>query len=365
LGNALVAAMIYLGQMVWPAGLAAFYPYPSVLHWPAWEVALAGVLLAVLSWVAWQQRRTQPWLFVGWLWYLVMLLPVAGLIQVGGQSHADRYTYLPQIGLYMALTWLGAKSCLERRIGRAAVGGMMAGVLAALGVCAWMQAATWTDSQALWTRALACNTDNYVAHFKLGVLFLQKGKLDEAISHFQDAVRIRPGYVKAHNDLGGALLQEGKLDEAIFQLQKVLQLNPRYGPAENNLARAFLQQGRFDEAIGHFQRALQLEPANPAVLNMLSWLLATSPEASLRDGSKAVDLALRANALTGGGNPTILRTLAAAFAEAGRFSEAVETAQSALHLAGAQSNTGLVRQLQFEMKLYQAGSPFHLPEQSH
>jgi tetratricopeptide (TPR) repeat protein len=365
LGNALVAAMIYLGQMVWPAGLAVFYPYPSVQHWPAWEVALAGMLLAVLSWVACQLRRTQPWLLTGWLWYLVMLLPVAGIIQVGAQSHADRYTYLPQIGLYMALTWLGAKWCLERRIGRAAVGGVTTGVLAALGFCAWMQAATWKDSQTLWTRALACTTDNYVAHFKLGVLFLQKEEFDQAISHFQNAVRIRPGYAKAHNDLGGALLHEGKLDEAIFHLQRALQLNPGYGQAENNLANALLQQGRIDEAIGHFQRALQLEPANPGIMNILSWLLAVSPQPSLRDGSKAVDLALRANALTGGANPAILHTLAAAYAEAGRFSEAVDTAQSAMHLAAAQSNTGLARRLQMELNFYHAARPFHLPEQSH
>jgi Flp pilus assembly protein TadD len=228
-----------------------------------------------------------------------------------------------------------------------------------------MQAATWKDSQTLWTRALACTTDNYVAHFKLGVLFLQKEEFDQAISHFQNAVRIRPGYAKAHNDLGGALLHEGKLDEAIFHLQRALQLNPGYGQAENNLANALLQQGRIDEAIGHFQRALQLEPANPGIMNILSWLLAVSPQPSLRDGSKAVDLALRANALTGGANPAILHTLAAAYAEAGRFSEAVDTAQSAMHLAAAQSNTGLARRLQMELNFYHAARPFHLPEQSH
>ena len=156
--------MVYLGQMVWPAGLAVFYPYPHN-GLPAWEVALAGMLLAGLSAVALGQRRKQPWLLIGWLWYLVMLLPVVGIIQVGDQAHADRYTYLPQIGIYVAVTWLVA----EWRVAAVRLlGGLMAGVLAVLMVCAWKQTAYWQNSETLWTHTLACTTDNDMAHNNLG-----------------------------------------------------------------------------------------------------------------------------------------------------------------------------------------------------
>ncbi len=367
LGNALAACMVYLGQMVWPAGLAVPYPFPHNGA-PTWEVALAGTLLAGLSVVAWEQRRTQPWLLMGWVWYLVMLLPVVGIIQVGGQAHADRYTYLPQIGIYMAITWLVAEwgvRWLHHGPLRVALGGLMAGVLAVLMVCAWKQTAYWQNSETLWTRALACTTDNYVAHYSFGSALRQKGRLDEAILQYQEALRINPGYANALNNLGTALRQKGRVDEAITQFQLALKVMPDNEAIHFNLAKALFQKGRVDEAIIQFQMALQIEPADMEVQNNLAWLLATAPQASLRNGDKAVELARQANELAGGKNPVILGTLAAALAETGRFSEAVETAQRALRLAGAQSNIVLAGRLQLEMKLYQAGSPFHSPAQTH
>jgi Tfp pilus assembly protein PilF len=364
LGNALVACMVYLGQMVWPVGLAVLYPFPHN-GTPTWEVALAGMLLASLSMVAWGERRTRPWLLIGWVWYLVMLLPVMGIIQVGRQAHADRYTYLPQIGIYVAVTWLAAEWGVKWRVGQAALVGLMTAVLAVLMVCAWKQTECWKDNETLWTHALACTTDDFVAHFKLGNVLMQKGKVDEAILHFQNTVQIRPAFAQAQNNLGGLLLQKGQVDEAIPHLQMALQINPNYGKAHINLANAFMQKGREDQAIVHFQNALQIDPANMEVQNNLAWLLATSAQASLRNGRKAVELARQANARTSGNNLLLLNTLAAALAEAGQFPEAVETARRALQLAEAQSNTNLARALQFELKLYQAGSPFHSPEQTH
>jgi len=422
LANALVTCMVYLGQMVWPAGLAAFYPYPhnGLL---AREVVLAGTLLAGLSAVALGRRRKQPWLLVGWLWYLVMLLPVVGVIQVGGQAHADRYTYLPQIGISVAITWLVA----EWRLNRVALGGLMAGVLALFMVCAWQQTAYWQNGETLWTHTLACTTDNNIAQDNLGVILAQKGRMDAAITCFQQALQIEPDFAEAHNNLGNALLQmgkvddaithcqralqispedaqarlnlgnalfrkggvgdaitqyrkalqidpafamahnnlgtvlrqEGRVDEAITEYQKALQIKPNEAEFHNNLGKALQQKGRVGEAISQYREALQIQPDNPGIQNNLAWLLATCSEASLRNGSMALELARRANALTGGENPAILRTLAAAFAEAGRFPEAMETAQRALRLAGAQSNTGLAGALQSEMKLYKAGLPLH------
>jgi tetratricopeptide (TPR) repeat protein len=435
LGNALAACLVYLGQMVWPAGLAALYPFPHN-GVPAWEVALAGTLLAGLSAVAWGERRTRPWLLMGWVWYLVMLLPVLGIIQVGRQAHADRYTYLPQIGIYVAVTWLVAEwgvRWLQPGQLRVALGGLMAAVLAVLMVCAWKQSTYWQDSETLWTRALACATDNDMArnnlgnalyqkgrvdeaitqyqralqirpdsagahydlgfamfqrrrvdeaisqfqealktqpnfekaHFQLGNALREKGRVDEAISHYQRALQIQPDFAEAHNNLGTALRQKGRVDEAISHYQKALAIMPDNEPVHVNLANALLQKGRVDQAIVHYQKALQIDPADMEIENNLAWLLATAAQASLRNGDKAVQLARRANELAGGKNPVILGTLAAAFAEAGRFPEAMKTAQRALHLAEAQSNTRLAGQLQLEMKLYQAGSPFHIVEQTH
>jgi len=428
LGNALVTCVIYLGQMFWPAGLALFYPYPRDGQ-PAWEIALAGTLLAGLSVVAWRFRRTQPWMLVGWVWYLVMLLPVVGIIQVGAQAHADRYTYLPQIGIYVALIWLAS----EWRAGRAALGGLMTVALAVLMVCAWRQASYWKDSETLWTRSLACTTSNSIAHlnlgnallqkgkvdnaitqyqraleinsgyadahFNLGIALSQKGRTDDAISQYQQALQIKPGYAEAHVNLGIALLQKGRADEAISHYREALQINQDYTEARVNLGNALAQKGKMDdaihqyqaalqikpqdevaqvnlgiillqtgragEAISHFQTALQLAPSDVKAKSNLAWLLATCSDASLRDGRKAVELAQQANTLTGGEKPMILHSLAAALAEAGQFAEALAAAQRALNLAEAQSNTRLAGQLQIEIGFYQAGRPYHTTEATH
>jgi protein O-mannosyl-transferase len=213
--------------------------------------------------------------------------------------------------------------------------------------------------------ALHINPGYADAHRNLGLALARKGRLDEAITHFQQALKIRPDFAGAHVNLGNVLLQKGRLDEAISQYQEALQIDPDNGDAQNNTGNVLLQKGNMNEAIAHFQKALQLQPANSGFQNNLAWLLATCPQAALRNGHKAVELAERANQLAGGENPTILHTLAAAYAETGRFSEAMETAQRALRLAGAQSNTNLAGQLQSELKLYQAGSPFHSPAQPH
>jgi tetratricopeptide (TPR) repeat protein len=398
MGNALISYATYLGQMFWPSGLALLYPFPANGGTP-WGKILAPVLLLFVTAGVFILRKTRPYLLVGWLWYLVMLLPVIGVIQVGAQAHADRYTYLPHIGIYVALTWLAAEWCAKWQTGRVALGGLMTAVLAVLMVCAWKQTAYWQDSKTLWTRTLACTTDNFIVHYNVANALRREGKLDEAISHYQTAVQIKPDFVKARNNLGRTLLLKGRVDEAIAQFQDALQIRRDLPDIHINLGEALFQTGRVDEAIvqyqfalhlnsdsknarcnlglalirkgsvheaiSQFQRVLQIEPSNPNALDSLAWLLATWPEASLRDGYMAVKLARRANALTGGKDPAILHTLAAAFAETGQFSDAVETAQRALQLAGAQPNTDLARQLQSELKLYQAGSPYHQLAQTH
>jgi tetratricopeptide (TPR) repeat protein len=491
-GNAVVSYGVYLRQMVFPAGLASPYLNPPN-GLPFWEIALAFVLLAAISIIVVACRKGRPYLLVGWLWYLGMLVPVIGIIQISYYAHADRYTYLPGIGLVMAGTWwVGDCSLLWQRR-REGLGGLMAAVIGILMAGAWIQTGFWKNSESLWTHTLACTTGNYMAHYYLGAsafkkgkvdeaitqyqealqikpghaeicnaiglalrqkgrvdeaityyqkalqiepgyvlvhnnlgnALLQKGRVDEAISHYQKALQIRPDYVDAHNNLGHlllqrgkvdeaiphfqkaaqinpdnveahyslatALLQKGRLDEAITQYQEALQIKPDSAPACNNLGNALLKKGRVDEAItcfqqalqirpdyatahfnlgnafmqegraaeaiAHFQQGLEIKPDDPSARNNLAWLLATCPEASLRNGDRAVELARQANALAGGKNPDFLRTLAAAFAEGGRFGDAAQSAQKAIELARAAGQQDLAGQLNVELKRYQAGLP--------
>ena len=231
-----------------------------------------------------------------------------------------------------------------------------------LGV-ALLQQGKVEDAVSYLQKTLQINPGHTEAHVTLGNLLMEQGKIDDAMAHFRSALQISPGHAQALNNLGNALLQEGKFDEAIAHFQQAVQISPGYAKAHNNLGNALLGAGRVEEAIPHFQRAVEFDPANPAAQNNLAWLLATCPQASLRNGAKAVELARRASELVGGGNPIVLHTLAAALAEAGRFPEAVETARRAMDLARARGNAGLAAQLQSEVSLYQAGRPFHLPAQ--
>ena len=438
IGNALVSYAAYLGQMIYPVRLAVYYPHPES-GLPLWKIISAFFLLLVVSIAAIAVRRKQPWLLFGWLWYLGMLIPAIGLIQSGMRAQADRYTYLPQIGLYILLTWMVVDLTASWRDRRWVLGGGAMVILAVLIVCARTQTAYWRDSETLWTHALACTEDNTIARNNLGDAFYQQGRIDEAIVQFQKTLAIEPNNPEANYDLGTAFFLQGRTDEAIAQFQKTLAINSsnvdvhyNYADVHNNLGNVFLRQGRMDEAIAQFQTALAINPqdantyynlgnafrwqgdVNEAIVqfqkalaikpelaeahynlgnavlqqgrveeaivhfqkalaiksdymearNNLAWVLATCPQDSMRNGIKAVGLAERANQLAGGGNPVILATLAAAYAETGRFAEAVETAQAAIQLAETQSNPALARALQSQLKLYQAGTPFHGTERA-
>ncbi|MGO8682156.1 MAG: tetratricopeptide repeat protein, partial [Limisphaerales bacterium] len=349
----------YLGQMIYPAGLAVLYPHPGS-GLALWKIIAAFVLLLAISAGALAARRKRPWFLFGWLWYLGMLIPAVGLIQSGLRAQADRYTYLPQVGLYLLLTWAAADLCAGWRHRRGVLGGLSTIILVALIFCAREQTAYWRNSELLWTHTLACSSDNFIAQNNLGNALLQKGNVDDAMVHYQKALQIKPDYAEAHNNLGIALFRKGSVDEAIAHFQKALQIKPDFAEAQNNLGNALLKKGSVAEAIVHYQKALQIKPDFAEAQNNLAWVLATCPQASLRDGNQAVALAQRANQLTGDGNPVVLGTLVAAYAEAGRFPEAVATAERALQLAGTQSNPALADALRSQLKLYQAGLPFHL-----
>ena len=210
--------------------------------------------------------------------------------------------------------------------------------------------------------AIGIKPDYFDAHNNLGTAFFKKGKVAEAIAQYQAAIKIQPDNSEAHNNLAYVLLQNGEVEAAMAQSREALKIRPDYAIARKNLGAALFQKGQVDEAINQFQKALAIQPGlveAQSDLAHIAWVLATSPDPSVRNGTKAVELARQTDRLSSGGNPAMAATLAAAYAEAGRFSEAITTAQRALQLAISQNNPALAADLEAELKLYQAGSPFH------
>ena len=259
IGNALVSCVVYLRQMVWPARLAVFYPYPGKSP-PLWELALALLLLAAISGVVLASWRKRPWLVTGWFWYLGMLVPVIGIVQIGSFAHADRNTYLPQIGLYVLLTWAAAGMTAGWRCRRVIQGGGCAAILVALIFCAHTQTSYWRDSELLWKHTLSCTTGNGPAHYNLGNEYVRQGRLDEAIGQFRKALDIQPDSYEACYNLANALFRQGKLEDAIPQYRNALALAPDNAEALNNLGNALAVQGDFEAAIAQYQKALQIQP---------------------------------------------------------------------------------------------------------
>ena len=394
LGNAPVSCVNYLLQMIWPAKLAVFYPYP-INGLPGWEVVGALLVLIGISWSVFAWRRERPYLLVGWLWYLGMILPVIGLVQSGGQAHADRFTYLPQIGLYIALVWLTASVVVKWRAQATAVGAGAILVILALAVTAFAQTAHWRNSETLWKHTLACTTNNTVAENNLGEALEQNGRPDEAMGWFQKALDAQPTYAEAQGNLGNLLLQKGKLDDALAHLKQAAQLNPSDAKFHSNLGNGLRQAGRLPDAVAELQMAVAMRPDNAdfhynlalalfqegqvaeageqfaKTLELLpshalarenlvgvAWLLATSPADSVRNGSKAVEFAQAATQGIGRSDPATLCALAAAYAETMKFTEAAATASEALRLAQQNSDTHLIGPLQEQIRLYQAGQPY-------
>jgi tetratricopeptide (TPR) repeat protein len=354
------AYVVYLGQLFCPVSLAVLYPRLD-FDVPVGKVAGAVLLLVMVTAAVLLCRRRRPYLLIGWLWYLGMLVPVIGLVQLGSVASADRYTYLPQIGLAVALVWGTADLCRSWAHRRWLCGAASALVLAVLMGGAWRQTSFWRNGETLWAHAVLCTSENLVAHNNLGNALMESGRLDEAIAQYRKALQIDPRHAEMHYNLGNVLLARGELDAALAEYQEAVKLRPDHPFARTNMASVLARQGRFAEAAGHFQRAMEIRPDFPDVINNLAWLRATCPEAGLRSGAEAVTLAQRVNQLSGYGRPDYLDTLAAAYAEAGRLPEALETGHRALELARQQNQPALADALRARIALYQAGKPYHAP----
>ena len=358
--NAVLSYVLYIWQMLSPVNLAVFYPHPEN-RLPLWQISSSFLLLICVTAVAIALRKKRPYLITGWLWYLGTLVPVIGLVQVGWQGRADRYTYLPQIGLYIAVTWALTDLTTSWRHRRTILSAAALLTIGLLSWGAWVQTSYWRDSETLFKHALAVTTNNDVAENNLGIVFLQKGQLDEAISLLKSAVDLRPDNSPAHENLAKALLQKGQVADALVHYRKLLELQPDNMEVHNIVGTVLVQQGQIREGVEEWQKVLEIQPDNGNALNNLGWVLATAPEDSLRDGSRAVQLAQQAVRISGGRIPIVFRTLAAAYAENQQFPQAIETAQQGLELANKQGNFALAAELQGSIALYQENRPLRDP----
>lgn len=389
LANATVAYVEYLAKTVCPAHLAVIYPLPNQI--PAWQVIGAAAVLVAITILAWSARRAAPYLLIGWLWFLGTLVPVIGLVQVGGQALADRYTYVPLIGVFIAITYGAADLIARYQIKTAVVSTLAAVVLVGCIAVTERQLTFWQDSDALFRHALDVTTHNAIAHINLGVALEQEDRREDALFQYRKALEIDPGRFQAHNDIANLLTSMGDRDEAAREYQEALRLYPNAALAHVNYGTLLSEMGRFDdamseyttaaklapddyrpqylmgktclrhgqsaEAVKHFRAALQLAPNDFETLTWLARVLAADKNPAVRNAADAVSLADRANDLTGGEQPFVLDTLAMAYAEAGRFQDAQQAAQKAIELAenGAKD---MLPALRNRLRLYQSNTPY-------
>lgn len=276
--NAVVSYVVYIAKMLWPTRLAAFYPYPSDI--PLWQAGLAAAALAGISILVLRSFRAYPYLAVGWLWYLGTLAPVIGLVQVGAQARADRYMYVPMVGLSIMLAWGVADLVRRRPRARPAAAVLAAAACLCCAVLAAAQVQHWRNSESLFEHALAVTGGNYVAHNNLGTALEEiPGRLPEAIAHYQSALRINPNSAEAHNNLGNAWAQlPGRLPEAIAQYEAALRIRPTYAAAHLNLGTVLMRTpGRLPDAIAEYHAAVRLGPNNAEAHNDLGRALAQLP----------------------------------------------------------------------------------------
>jgi len=391
LGNALAAYGRYLLKMVWPTDLAVFYPMSDKII-RVWTTAIvAAIVLTAISWCVWRGRRSRPYLLVGWLWFLGTLVPVIGLVQVGGAALADRYTYIPSIGVFLAVAF-GARDLAGRFQPLRIPVGIAAGlILASCLMLTENQLRFWRDSQTLFTHALAVTRDNDVARINLGVALEQQGQYNEALAEYrkaeqltpkrfqvhndlgnlladmdkpaealaeyQEAVRLKPELPLLHDDLGSMLAKLGRFNKAMGEFTNAMRLDPDYPWPHFEMAKALLQQGRDAEALGQLSEALRLGPDNFQILAYTAHVLAADENSRIRDGRTALTLAARANALTGGTQPFVLDALGMAYAETGDFTNAVAVVQKAIDLAKdvKMKKLGPLRQ---QLELYKGHQPW-------
>ena len=390
IGNAVLAYTGYLFKTLYPIALVPIYPMPRSVAWL--QVAGSGTILIGISWLCWRVRRTRPHLLVGWFWFLGTLVPVIGLVQVGSQTVADRYTYIPHIGLLLALT-VQLHHWVSRWKLRPGLCVLAAGLLVT--TCFGLtsrQIRYWKDGQTLFTRNVAVTPNSPLAQFNLGIALEKNGSKAAAQEHYEQALQLNSALPEAHRNLGDLLNELGKTNEAIFHYRQSLRFNEAQPVVHENLGAMLVKLGAFDEAMTHYMRAAQLDPQDvrshylmgkallrqghslealqhfrdalrrdPEDIQTLVYaarVLAADTNAGVRNGTEAVLLAEQANALSGDSLPFMLDTLAIAYAGAARFAEARATQQRAIDRATATGETDALAEMRHRLQLYQTGQPY-------
>ena len=256
IGNALVSYVLYIKKMFWPADLSIFYPFPQTI--PLWQIAGSGLLLFTISVLFLKMVQKRPYAAVGWFWYLGTLVPVIGLIQIGNQSMADRYTYIPLIGLFIIIVWGIPDLFGQWRYRKHALAVLAGLLLSVLSVCTWLQVRHWKDSTALFGHAIDVTDNNWMALNHLGFSLVQKGRGQEAIRHFSEAVRVKPDFAEAHINLANTLVLGGRLEEAKKHFSEALEIKPDLADAHMGLGVIWARQGDLDKAVHHFTEAAHI-----------------------------------------------------------------------------------------------------------
>jgi protein O-mannosyl-transferase len=346
----LLAYVHYLSKTFWPIDLAVYYPYLASSS-PAWQAVAAGLFLAGVSILVVVFGRRYPYLPVGWFWYVGTLVPVIGLVQVGRQGMADRYTYLPLIGLFIAVTWGVADLAAQRSRPYVWLVPLTAVVLGACITLSRAQVGYWHDSVALWRHALDATDSDFVAENNLGrALFEQPGGLPEAATHFANAARLEPESDEAEGNLAMAQLAQGKLEDAVYHLSRALALNAKSAKTHNNLGLALLYQGKPDKAHEHFLLASQLEPDMADVrANMGVALLQQGKPA---EAIKELESYFRVTQ-SSPSQPVYLSSLAMAYAQTGRFEDAVGVSRKALDIARKSGRADLANSIETSLRAYE------------
>ena len=388
LENAVTAYGGYLWKMIWPLHLAIFYPLEMPIAWSL--LAESMIILTGVSIIAWRERKDNPWLITGWLWFLVTLVPVIGLVQVGGQSMADRYSYFPLVGIFLAVTF-SAEAVIERFSYLKTWFALVAILI--LGTCILMtenQLPYWHDSESLFRHSLAVK-DSTVAHASLGEALQDQNKNSEAMTQYIMALRLDPEFDLAYSNLGKLFADEGKLelsavyfreamkwkprlpliydnfgivlvklkqpDEAMKEFSAAAQLDPTAAEPHFLMGRLLLQRGQDVDAVAQLRKALELDPNNPELLIYTASVLAADENQKVRNGADACELAEKAVTLTNGQQPAAFDAAAMSNAESGDFGGAVLLQMQAIKLAKAMGQDSDLAVMQQRLQLYQKNQP--------
>jgi Flp pilus assembly protein TadD len=357
LGNAAVSYARYLGKTVWPSDLAILYPHPG--DWPVWQVGASAVLLLAITALV-LRARERPFLLVGWLLFVGSLVPTIGLAQVGYQAMADRYMYLPMLGLGIAVAWGAAARLGDRRPTRLALAVTGCLALAAFGIASKRYVRAWSDSDAIFTHALASTRDNWIVHFFHGENQLNAGKFAEAIVHLEETVRLRPSLPRPHHMLAIAHDRLGNARAALAAYARAAEAQPSSWVGWLDLAKAAQLLGEDVTARAAYRRVVALEPDHVEASRRLGWMLALAPTPQPGDGNEAAELFRRALAASPDETTQDLDGLGAALAQAGSFDEAAKSARRAAELARRDGQTELAAQIERRAQGYERHEPARL-----